>query len=202
MEEIWKDVKGYEGIYQVSNLGRVKSLPRIRSTGCGTCIVKGGILKQSRNFYKKRNELMYPYVSFHNKSGVPSKKMLVHRLVAEAFIPNPLNLSYVNHKDENKTNNNVSNLEWCTVEYNNRYGTARTRSNKTRVLKGICKGVVKYNDDMTPIEEYSSVQEAANKNGTWKTNISGVCVHNKRKNANSPYWKCKGFIYKFKDESK
>lgn len=197
MEEIWKDIKGYEGLYQVSNLGRVKSLPRTRSTGNGTCAVKGGILKQNRRFDKKHNELMYPYVSFHNKSGVSSKKFYVHRLVADAFIPNPLNLPCVNHKDEDKTNNNVDNLEWCTITYNNKYGTARKRSNETRCVKGICKRVRKYNDDMSILSEYKSVTEASILNNVRKETISGCCNYNSRKPYNKAYRRVHGYIFTF-----
>ena len=108
MEEIWKDIKDYEGLYQVSNLGRVKSLPN-------TAHKNEIILKPSiTNGY---------YSVALNKSG-KQKRVYIHRLVAEAFIPNPHNLSQVGHKDENnyKTgdgcNNCVDNLEWCTQEEN------------------------------------------------------------------------------------
>lgn len=120
MEEIWKDVVGFEGVYQVSNLGRVRSL--------GFDIWhKGRILKphlDSRGYY-----LMVGL----NRNKHPHHKN-VHRLVAEAFIPNPNNYPCVNHKDECKTNNNVDNLEWCTYEYNMNYnnGAAMKRAIKTR----------------------------------------------------------------------
>ena len=119
-EEVWKDVVGYEGLYQVSNLGRVKSLGFDKWH-------KGRILKQS--FDSKRN---YLFVGLHKDGKIKQKN--VHRLVAETFIPNPDNLPCVNHKDEDKTNNfvfvnkdgsvdlNKSNLEWCTVAYNTNYG--------------------------------------------------------------------------------
>ena len=111
MEE-WRDVVGYEGLYMVSNCGRVKSLKF--SNGKREKIMK---LSDRGNGYLR--------VSL-SKDG-ESKHYNVHRLVAIAFIPNPDNLPYVNHKDECKTNNNVDNLEWCTVEYNNTYGTAKER---------------------------------------------------------------------------
>ena len=111
MEE-WRDVVGYEGLYMVSNCGRVKSLKF--SNGKREKIMK---LSDRGNGYLR--------VSL-SKDG-ESKHYNVHRLAAIAFIPNPDNLPYVNHKDECKTNNNVDNLEWCTVEYNNTYGTARER---------------------------------------------------------------------------
>ena len=118
LEEIWTDVKGYEGLYQVSTLGQVRSLDRIyeyqSSAGKNyTRLIKGQILKQS--YYLK-----YMGVGLSVK-GV-TKNCLVHRLVAEAFIPNPNNLPQVNHKDEDPSNNCVDNLEWCSASYNVNYG--------------------------------------------------------------------------------
>jgi hypothetical protein len=106
MEEIWKDIEGYEGLYQVSNLGRVKSL-------------------QSR--WERREKVLrinnlekkYIQLSLHKLGN--KKNMYVHRLVAKAFIPNELNALEVNHKDGNKSNNNVNNLEWCTHLENMRH---------------------------------------------------------------------------------
>jgi hypothetical protein len=119
MEE-WRDIKGYEGLYQVSNLGRVKSLSRtIERSKYGSIFVSEKIL--STNSTKG-----YLYVSLC-KCG-KQKRVRVHRLVAEAFIPNQDNLPEVNHKDENKENNAVSNLEWCTNKYNCNYGTGRERN--------------------------------------------------------------------------
>ena len=115
MQEIWKDIEGYEGLYQVSNKGRVKSLKR-------------KICSNSNNH--KYNTLSEKLLKLSGggkyiqvilcKDGKTSAK-LVHRLVAQAFIPNPNNLPCVNHKDENKKNNDVRNLEWCTYKYNNEY---------------------------------------------------------------------------------
>ena len=107
MEEIWKDIKGYEGLYQVSNLGRVKSLK----------FGKERILKPGRK------KIGYLIVLLYDNNGI-CKWFRIHRLVAEAFIPNPNNLPEVNHKDEDKSNNRVSNLEWCTRQYNNEYSKA------------------------------------------------------------------------------
>lgn len=111
MEEIWKDIEGYEGIYMVSNLGRIKSLPR----SCpGLNANKEIILKQSED---KNGYLL---VGLH-KNG-KSKTVRVSRIVAKAFIPNPNEYPEVNHKDENHQNNRVDNLEWCTTQYNLTYG--------------------------------------------------------------------------------
>lgn len=109
IEEIWKDIRGYEGRYQISNKGRVKSLERfIKPTGpfqktktCREKILKTSIAGQG-----------YRHVSLENK------KHLIHRLLAEAFIPNELKYKCVNHKDGNKLNNDLDNLEWCTYKHN------------------------------------------------------------------------------------
>ena len=111
MNEIWKDIKNYEGIFQVSNLGRVKSLPREIFKSDGKVMkIKGKIRKlhETEDGYF-RVRLVY------NNTG---KSFLVHRLVASAFIPNPDNKTDVNHKDENKQNNEATNLEWSTHKEN------------------------------------------------------------------------------------
>ena len=122
MQEIWKDIEGYEGLYQVSNKGRVKSLSRlVVRVGKPNYITKEKILKCS-----ELKGTGYPAVKLGSNNNF--KSMLVHRLVAQAFIPNPDNLPCVNHKDETRNNNDVRNLEWCTQKYNCNYGTARQRN--------------------------------------------------------------------------
>lgn len=116
MLEIWKDISGYEGMYQISNRGRIKSFREWKRASCP----KEYFLKPSPNNRGYLNVTLY-------KSGT-KKKYLVHRLVAEAFIPNPQNLPHINHIDENTKNNAAENLEWCTPQYNNCYGTARFRT--------------------------------------------------------------------------
>ena len=120
-KEIWKDIDGYPG-YQVSNYGRVKSLDRVSFKGSN---MKGRILNQ------RTNEKGYLLVRLQNSDTGESDMFRVHRLVALAFIPNPGNLPQVNHKDEDKTNNNIDNLEWCTNWYNNHYGTRYERQKET-----------------------------------------------------------------------
>ena len=125
MQEIWKPVKDYENLYLVSNLGKVKSLDRITRNNHATFIKKGRILKNNIN--NKGYEYLYL------KRGKESKKIYVHRLVAETFIPNPNNKKEVNHIDCNPLNNNVSNLEWVTHKENMGYMAKLGRSNKNRV---------------------------------------------------------------------
>lgn len=112
--EIWKDIPGYEGLYQVSNLGRVKSLHY-------------GKTNTERVLVSKTLGYGYRGVKLYSSPRHPTS-CYIHRLVALAFLPNPNNLPQVNHRDENKSNNAVSNLEWCSAESNVNYGTARERA--------------------------------------------------------------------------
>ena len=127
MEEIWKDIEGYEGLYQVSNFGNVKSVKRVVKRANSTNLsVKERLLKE------RPNHKGYKMVSL-SKNG-KGKFCTIHRLVAKAFIPNPQNLPQVNHKDEDKMNNHADNLEWCTNKYNINYnnGAAIKRGVKTK----------------------------------------------------------------------
>ena len=117
MEEVWKDIEEYEGLYQVSNLGRVRSVDRIDSRGHRR---KGNLMKQTAN----KNRYMVVGLS----RGNHHVKYLVHRLVAVAFLDNPEKYPIINHKDENPHNNNVINLEWCTHLYNTNYGHAKEKA--------------------------------------------------------------------------
>ena len=114
MNEIWKDIKDYEGLYQISNLGRVKSLYRLVKCRGGSRSVPERILHQYH-----LTKIGYKTVTLSKQHCLTT--VLVHRLVAEAFIPNPNNLPCINHKDADVSNNNVNNLEWCTYEYNSNY---------------------------------------------------------------------------------
>ena len=115
--EIWKDIEGFEGLYQVSNLGRTKSLNYNHTK-------KEKILKPSLN------EKGYLLVNLYKEGK--GRSYLVHRLVAQAFIPNPEDKPQVNHKDEDKTNNKVENLEWVTSKENINYGTRTERMAKSQ----------------------------------------------------------------------
>ena len=124
--ENWKDIKGYEGFYQVSDCGRIKSLER-------------DVYRQNGTFHHHLKEKIlvpildkdgYQYVNL-SKNG-KRKVMTIHRLVAMAFLPNPENKSQINHKNEIKTNNVVENLEWCTASYNINFGTRTERSIQNR----------------------------------------------------------------------
>lgn len=133
MTEIWKDIVGYEGLYQVSNLGNVKRLKGYKGRGKGY-IVEEHLIQPSINSRGYQNVVLC-------KNG-KTKTFTMHRLVAIAFLDNPDNLPQVNHKDENKTNNCVDNLEWCDSVYNNNYGTRNKKCSDKWKLKRLQKELV------------------------------------------------------------
>ena len=169
MQEIWKDIKNYEGLYQVSNFGKVKSLPRK-----GTQTNTEKILKVSYTYNG------YERVSLHKNNK--DKRYLVHRLVAETFIPNPNNYPQVNHKDENKINNNVSNLEWCTPSYNINYGKRNNNLNKE---------VWQYDLQGKFIKKWKSTMEIQRTLGFKNQNISFACLEEKH-TSHGYIWKYRG----------
>jgi hypothetical protein len=152
--EIWKDIHGFEGLYQVSNQGKIRSRNSIRKTPI------------SSNGYK--------IVKLCNHGTI--KFCLVHRLVAEAFIPNPNQLRFVNHKDRNRTNNSADNLEWCTQQYNNEYSLSK------KILQMDRNGVVVF--------EWASIKDASAQLHIDGSFISKCCLH-KRKSAGGYVWKYK-----------
>lgn len=172
-KEIWKDILGYEGLYQVSNFGRVKSFK----------FGKERILKPGTNKYG------YLIVILCKNGKV--KHFYVHRLVAEAFIPNTHNYPCVNHKDECKTNNNVNNLEWCTYTYNNNYGTKIERISKNRDTSKYFKPILQYTLDGVFVREWKSIAEAG-RNGFNQGHITDCCRGVRKTH--------KGFIFKYKED--
>lgn len=125
-DEIWKPIEGYEGLYEISTWGRVKSLERNVMTAVGT------LYKRPERILKPSLSRGYPVVTLSH--DMVQKTFLVHRLVAMAFIPNPHGYPMINHKDEDKTNNYVENLEWCDAKYNVNYGTANERRSYTETI--------------------------------------------------------------------
>ena len=164
--EIWKDVKDYEGHYQVSDKGRVKS-------------VKFG----KEIFLKQGSCRGYLQVGLHKNGKYKTYK--VHRLVAQAFIQNPNNLPEVNHLDENKENNCVDNLEWCDGKYNMNYGT-RTQ----RVTEKLSKPVLQFTKSGEFVREWKSEMDVQRNLGYDHGNISACCNGN-RKSAYGFLWKYK-----------
>lgn len=155
MDEIWRKI---DDRYSVSNLGRVKSNYRGTERILKPTTIKNGYLRVS----------LY-------RGGV-MKSVSIHRLVAKAFIPNPYNLPQVNHKDENKENNCVDNLEWCTAKYNCNYGTRSSRSGST-FKKKICSV-----DKDGNIEYFDSGVEASKKTGISRSSISGALAESRSSN--------------------
>lgn len=163
MEEIWKEIDGYPN-YMVSNLGRVKSLERVimKSNGKRQTI-KETIRKGVKD--KDGYLIVTLYDEYHNM-----KNIKIHRLVAQAFIPNPYNLPEVNHKDEDKTNNNVDNLEFCTTRFNLTYG-----NRLKKVIEKISKKCYQYDLNKKLISIFPSTQEASRLTGILQSNITACC---------------------------
>ncbi len=166
--EIWLPIKGYEGLYEVSSFGRVRSL-NYHLTG------------QTKVLSTGDNGNGYLQVDLC-KNG-KRKKYSVHRLVAEAFIPNWFDDPEVNHRDENPKNNHVSNLEWCDRKYNDNYGTRNERMSKP---------VFQLTKTGELVREWSSIQEAG-RNGFNNGNIVSCC-RGKLKSY-------KGFIWRYKESA-
>lgn len=167
MVEEWNAIEGYEGLYEVSNRGQIRSLKRNTS--------KGKVLKP-------HNAGKYLQVCLC-KNGKTAYKS-IHRLVAKAFAPNVNNFPEVNHKDENKFNNSATNLEWCTQIENLAYGTRLERIGHAK-----SKAVRAFNEAGVLIAEYKSIKEAAEQNGLASINISRCC--------RGIYKQSRGYIWQF-----
>ena len=168
--ETFLSVPGYEGLYEISNLGNVKSL---RS---------GRLMKRSKN------NVGYEMVCLTKDKT--QKTYFIHRLVALTFIPNPLGLPEINHKDEVKTNNCVENLEWCTREYNLNYGGYSERMSKTLLQNNPHRKRVSCYDKETGelIKTYDSITEAANDINV-SYNALDVCLRGLTKTCRKMIWK-------------
>lgn len=196
MKEIWKDIKGYEKLYQVSNLGSVKSLSKFvknnKSYSSIGYITKEKILKQFRN------RKGYLVVSLCRDGK--QKTFRVHRLVAEAFIPNPENKPQVNHINTNKENNHVSNLEWVTNGENQIHAYCNglnkiTQKRKEIIKEKNSKKVVQYDLQGNFIRKWESQSEAAEQLKISNGNISSCCLKK---------YGCKtagGYIWRFEKDT-
>ena len=177
ISEEWKDIKGYEGLYQVSNMGRVKSLGRI-------------VIRKNGKKLSIKERILNPWIScggylqveLHNGSGKRNTPK-VHRLVCEAFHENPENKPCVNHIDENKANNEASNLEWCTYEENNTHG-----SRLARIAKSLSKPVGQYTPDGQLVKIWQSALEVQRRLGVDPSAIRKV-ARGEQKTAYGYVWK-------------
>lgn len=195
MKEVWKDIEGYEGLYQISNLGNVKSLDRTQIQKRGDLYYnkkyKGQIIKS----HLTHRGYCAVGVTKHNRH----KNFSVHRLVARAFIPNPENKPEVNHIDGNKQNNRVDNLEWNTSSenlkhaYNNKLKTCTKKHRevaKYQCKKNFSKKILQYNLNGEFLKEWDSITEASN---FYNIPISGIsqCCQGITKSAHKYIWRYK-----------
>jgi hypothetical protein len=159
MTEIWKDIKGYENLYKVSNLGNIISL------------------KTNKILKPNKGSNGYLLVHLYN-NGIRSKHLLIHRLVAEAFLPNPNNYPQVNHKDYDRTNNRVENLEWCSPIQNLEYSNVIYKASLRKERKIKC---------LETNEVFKSIKEACRKYKLHHSNII-ACCNGRRKRCGGLTW--------------
>lgn len=169
MKEIWKPVVGYEGLYEVSNYGNVKSLNW------------GNRGFEKRMYLKKHNKGYLQVELCKNKS---KKMFLVHRIVADAFLENPLKKTQINHKDYNRTNNNVENLEWCTVSENMKHSCLRRKEKPTKRKEKILQLDINGNF----LRLWDNCISIKKEKGYSQTSIF-ECCENKRKTAYGYLWR-------------
>ena len=181
--ETWKDVKGYEGLYQVSNLGRVRSLGRI-CNGKSNSVNR----KRSRILTQEVTRFGYCRVRLYSSDGI-SKHYQTHRMVVEAFIRPLKNDEQVNHINEIKTDNRLENLEICNAEYNCNYGMRNAHlSEKNKQNKHLwCKAVIQKNKDGEIIARYDSRLDASKATGVDDSHIA-YCCSGKRRTAGGFIW--------------
>lgn len=173
--EIWKDIKGYEGLYQVSNLGNIKSI-YFRNNIC--IKEREKIIKKDTNKHNRQYVMLY-------KNG-KRKNLIVHRLVAEAFIQNPDNLPQINHIDGNPRNNNVSNLEWCTASQNMKHAYINNLNNFKKYNENHKKRIIR-NDGKIYDSAYSASKDLQ------------VTVYSIRDVLKHRIKTCKGYTFQYLD---
>ena len=181
-KEIWKDIVGYEGLYQISNYGRIKSLGRYYFSG-----IYNAIKKYQNENIRKTEKAKNGYMRIALCKDGKIKKYLIHRLVAEHFIDNPNKLPQVNHIDENKENNYYKNLEWCDNKYNMNYGKRNEKVRKSIIAtKG--RKVNQYDLEDNFIKQYSSINGASKQFNRKGSNIRACCI-GEQKTAYGYKWK-------------
>lgn len=181
--EIWKDIQGYENLYQVSNTGKIKGLPRIDSNG-----------RIYPERFLKPEKLRKGYLRVRlgsRKTGL--RHYLVHRLVAMAFIPNPDGLPQINHKNEKKDDNRVENLEWCDNDYNHNYGNRNKKATRHQEKKCCATDA---NGNIVRV--FDSIKDAAKEFNTSPNYISNA-IHKRTRIVNGKrYYIKKAFGYYWK----
>lgn len=174
--EIWKDIEEFKGCYLISNFGRVKTIKRNVSC-CGKNRVKSYVVVKEK--IKRYSDNGHGYIVVNLCKNDKNHIRYVHRLVASAFLPNPLNLPQVNHKDENKENNVIGNLEWCTGLYNNNYGTAKIRGKYTYKKNGHNRSVDMYDKQGNFVKHYECAYDME-RDGIKRREAYNVCYGRSR----------------------
>lgn len=188
--EEWRDVVGYEGLYQVSNMGRVKSLERKSAP----YFYKGKTMCYAVHERICKQPLVMGYLMVHLSKNNVKEQLKVHRIVATAFIPNPDGYPQVNHINEDKLDNRTSNLEWCTSKYNNNHGTRNQRiSIAQRNNPEYSKPIQQYTLQGEFVREWASICEAG-RNGYDRKAISNMC--NKEEGCHT----ANGYLWKFSND--
>lgn len=173
MTEVWKDINGYEGLYQVSSLGRVKALEKVRTVKSKrwNCIFS----------QKFREHILVPLLGsngrYHFTLHKDGRQKIVSRarIVANAFIPNPKGFPEVNHKDENIQNDLPENLEWCTHLYNMRYGSRTDRARRS-YIRSTSRRILQFDKQGNLLHEYNCMADAQRETGCYSANISKCCL--------------------------
>jgi hypothetical protein len=203
MEEIWKDIKGYEGLYQVSNLGRVRSLDRyVRHKKIGSIrLLKGKIMSPTVS-----SSTGYLVTTLYNKGK--GKQVTIHRLVAEAFIPNPIEKTEINHINGIRDDDRVENLEWVNRSENQLHAykflkrgyKLPTKEQRQKYIDTLSKEIIQYEVQIIIKEKarYKSIREAERQTGVVHTSISKCCRH-KQEKAGGYIWRYENDEIKDKD---
>lgn len=184
INEIWKDIIDYEGLYQVSNLGRIKSLSRIITD-------KNDYPKTIKEHYMVGSDNGHGYLTVMLSKNGRRVRKYIHRLVAQAFIPNPQNLPEVNHKDEDRKNNSLNNLEWVDYLTNRIYGTRLERLSTSNTTHS---PIIQYDLDFNYLAEYKNAKQATDLLG-FNDHATGIY-----KCANKLVNSAHGYIWRYKDD--
>ncbi len=177
MDEIWKDIDGFNGDYQVSTQGRIRSF------------------KRKKIMYLKP-QLVNGYERVHLNCDNKKHYLFVHRIVATAFIPNPKNKPEVNHLDENPRNNNVTNLDWVTSKENKQWGTSLQRRSLSQRKTHNPKAVYQFDKSLNLINVFPSRNEAARSLGFDKGGIGHACHQDYK------FTTYKGFIWRYEEDAR